>query len=571
MRTRGQVLALLLSVAGAAVARAAPPPPAVLFSLLRRYRGILSSARYRLLVVEILQPKDPRRLRGTHRIRLRAVADVVGKGRGFKPQDISVVVSLSSTRELAPSLEPKRYLALLRAYARDGKTTWQILTMHYREHGVGRGATRYYYLMGIDRPEGPLIEAIRRLLLRRGASGETFKDMLGYLRSEDKQTREFAAAFAGMNGWGYTGSPGQKHQPDAFARALLEQTDASARRLLVGAYSRAKADLLPRDEKLLGRVFAHEDPEVTAAALGANLRLAAARAGALRPFVRRVLLGHTSNPSARRQVLAALGAWKQKALAFRAELEALARGEMSGPVEPVERLLALHVLLDNKVPDAPDLVLTTLTEVPSAVALQYAVSERLGAVVPAVIRAVRESRLVWSGAHSAALSLLTRRFPDGDFGQFDRWWAQVERSGQEQAVLRSGFADARVQTRAARLIDQLGSDSYRRRLAARKALMGLGTTVLPALRAAARRKDAEISVTATELINTVETKFENCRKRLAAAVSKERAGSEYLPRAGGAGGGQAPLTQPASKAQMGDKGSATPQPGWSGSGKGQRP
>jgi len=564
---------MLVAVATGAVARAAPAQPGVLFSALWRYRGIISSARYRLLVVEILEPKDPAKLRGTHRIRLRAVADVVGQAKGFKPQDISVVVSLSSARKLAPSLEPKRYLALLRSYTRSGKTTWQISTLYHQgRRTAGRSVSRYYYLVGIDRPEGPLIEAVRRLLLRRkGGSADAFKDMLHYLRSEDRQTRDFAASFAAVNGWGFAGSEDQKDQPDAFARALLSTSDAATRRALAGAYSTAKADLLPRDRQLLGKIFRHEDPEVTAAALGANLRLAGARAETLGPFIREVLLEPQANAAARRQVLSALGGWNEKALAFRAELEALARGKPPKAPDPVERLLALHVLLDNKVEGAGGLVLATLTEVPSAVALQYAVSERLYAVVPAVIRGVRKSRLVWSGAHSAALSLLTRRFPEGDFQQFDRWWSEIESSGREEAVLSSGFADPRVQARAARLIDQLGSDSYRRRLAAREALVGLGTAVLPALRAAARRKDAEISVAATELIAMAETRFESCRKRLAAAVSKERAGSEYLPRAGAAGGGQAPVTQPASKAQKGNKGSATPQPGWSGPGKGQRP
>jgi len=418
-----------------------------------------------------------------------------------------------------------------------GRRGARLRADHYvrKQVSSGRYTHSYYYLLPLDGPASPLAQAIADLIAGRGgrqAPGGKFQRMLDHIAGEDKQVRDFAASFASVNGWGYIGCPAQRAQPDAFAQALLAAGDRSTQRRMARAYSAARADLLPRDAKLLKQVFLHPDPEVVTPVLRGGLGRAAGRSDVLAPLVRPCLVDPGRNAQRRGDVLHALTQWQDKALLFRAELERIARGKPSPAPDYAHRLVALRLLLDAKVDNAHELVDHTLVGVPSAVALEYAVEHELRGIVPAAIRAVREGKLTWSQTHSSALSLLTRRFPEGTFEQFDGWWRRIESAGREKPMLASGFVNAELNARARKLIEQLGSGRYRHRRAARKQLTKLGTAIVPALRAATRHADRQIADSAGHLLARAEASFKSCRDRLAGAAKKERGGGLILQPAG---------------------------------------
>jgi hypothetical protein len=245
-------------------------------------------------------------------------------------------------------------------------------------------------------------------------------------------------------------------------------------------------------------------------------------------------------------VLQGLTGWQDKALVFSGDLKAIARGTATPPAEHKDRLVALRVLLDGGADDAAKLVADTLVELPSAVALEYAVENDLDATVPAVLAAASEGTLVWSEAHAAALSLLTGRFPDGDLERFRQWWSGLQQAGRAEAMLKNSLVDADDQARAQALIRQLASLSYKQRRQAREQLGKMGMAILPALTEATSNADPDVAVAASALIAAAEAKFKGCRERLADAVKNERSGKALLPRPQ-----DLPATRPAETAPAG--------------------
>ena len=533
MRARARCsLTVLFLLATATAAGESDSAPTLLFNALWSVRARLSRADYRLLFVELLDPKEAPQQQGSKTLRLRSVGDLKTNDEGFSPQEIQVAVSLSASRALYPKKARRHYLALLRRYTVRDQQTWQIYPIYsYREKNAqGRYTYKSYYLLPFGTPGGPVSRAVRELILPGADTGgpdEKFGRMLQYVAGQDQQLRDLASSFAAVNGWGFDGK--QQDQPDAFARAVLTVEHAIVRRRMARAYSAARADLLPRDGKLLKALFEHDDPEVTGPVLRDNLRHGSERAAELAPVIRAGLAVGENRRAARSFILLALTGWGQKALAFQNELQAIALGQDTPPASHADRLVALRVLLDAKADNAAELVRKTLIEVPSAVALEYAVAQKCYSTVPIVINAVREDKLTWTDAHSAALSLLTRRFPDGSFQQFQQWWAEMERVGRASEAVESGFVDARANARARKLIDQLGSQAYKRRQAARQQLAEMGMTVLPSLLAATKNADAEIAVSAAYLVRAAEAKFKDCKDRLAATAGKERSGKAFLP------------------------------------------
>ena len=114
IRTWLSLLALLSAVAAAraddaaekpppAAAEYKPPAPSPMFNALWVRRPIFQHARYRLFVVQLLSPKSTKGLRGSKTLTLRAVADLSRGGKDFKPMNISVQVSLHTSRPLTGS------------------------------------------------------------------------------------------------------------------------------------------------------------------------------------------------------------------------------------------------------------------------------------------------------------------------------------------------------------------------------------------------------------------------------------------------------------------------------------
>ena len=372
-------------------------------------------------------------------------------------------------------------------------------------------------------------ETIRELVFGRSSDGKQvkkFEGMLARIREGDEETRAFAASYAAVNGWGYRASKDQADQPDTLARVLLSTTDATTRGRLAGAYRAAKADLLPRDAALLKKILRHADPNVFTPALRYNLRYAEKRSKDLVGLLREILTA----PAApmRMDALRALAGWGEPVKVFADELEAVARGRKSLKATTPERLVALQTLLKAKAPSSADLVLATVGSVPSAVALEYAVEQRLHAIVPAIIQAARAGEIAPTPTHLAALSLLTRRFPSGEFKQFDDWWRSIEKAKRGKDMVASGFVDAGESAEARRLIEKLGSDVYRERADAQTKLAAMGTQALPALMAATRHDDPAVATAADELVARAEETFRSHRNALAAAAKAERRSAKPL-------------------------------------------
>ena len=506
-----------------------PPKQAVMFEAIWARRSMLMNARYRLMVVEVLSPKPlPKKKSGAINVKVKALADLGGGDEDFKPFEFSSSVSLGSNRELAPKVDKKYYLASVYFYERNKVKTWRLNTVFYIRTPDGRGSF-YYYMLPLERPDGPIMQVVGELAFGRRSDGKTVKNferMLAFVAHEDAEVRGFAASYASVNGWGYSAAKGQSDQPDAFAKVLLGAKDAETRGRLAGAYKAAGADLLPRDADLLEKVFHHSDPNVTIPALQYNLRHASKRGRDLAPLVREVLTS-TGKPG-RLGTLRALADWGEPALVVRAKLDAIARGEKALKATPPERITALRTLLKAKVSDAEKLVLATLADVPSAVALEHAVEEKLYAVAPAIIRAARARKLTATPTHLAALSLLTRRFPGGTIEQFDAWWSKIEKTGRAEGMIDTGFLDPAENAEARRLVEQLGSERYRERSNARKKLSRMGTLVLPALMAATKHADPAVAMAAGQLVAEAEAVFKTQRNTIAGAANAERSTAKPL-------------------------------------------
>ena len=518
--------------AGAAAGQDGAPASTMVFNCLWRYRPFLDHEQYRLVVVEPADPGKLAKLTGTSKLTVRVLSDIKNPAEKPAPKEVTLQVSVNANRQLAPDVGKKYYLALLRRHQIGGdRTLWYPMTF-YNLPPPGKRTTvlKQYYLLGIDSPDAALTRAIRELVLSRGPAGkpaDKFARMMEHIGGPDKPARDFAISFAAVNGWGFSGSDDQQAQPDAFARMLLGVADPEARRLMAEAYTNAGADLLPRDAKLLERLFRHEDAETVRPVLGGNLRCGVKRAETLLPLIQEALGSPGPSGKTRQFVLEGLTTWGESAPALRPALEAIARGQPARKPRHRERLLALHLLMDWG--GGEEIVLATLVEVPSAVVLRHAAERKVHAVVPAAIRAARGKKLIWSDAHSAAASLLARRFPDGDFETFDRWWSDMEKAGRAEEVLRDGLSDAELLARARQLIARIGSSAYREREAARGALAKLGLAALPVLQQATKHADPEIAVSAEKLIESAEAEFAGAQKRLDKAAADERSGKAFLP------------------------------------------
>jgi len=535
VRTWLSLLALLSVVAVARAGEAAAPeykPPAssLMFSYLRVRRAMFQQAGTHLLVVKLLSPESTKGLSGNKTLKLRAVADLSSDEKDFKPIDISVQVSLHATLPLTPEHDKPYYLASMNATLGSPKRWVVHRAFRLRTAGGGRTPKKYYFIP-LDAPDGPLVKMVRTLVLEQTPSGEPvkgFERMLEYVAHDSAKIRNFAATYASVNGWGYSATKGQEAQPDALARAVLAARDARTRGLLAGAYRAAKADLLPRDPALLKKILHHADPNVFTPALQYNLRHTAKRSADLAGPLRGILAGPRARAGSLLAAMLGMVNWGETALVLRAELEALARGKQLPAATREERVVALRVLLAAKAPAAAELILATLIEAPSAVALEYAVDNKLYAVAPAVIRAGRSDKLKITPTHLAALSLLTRRFPDGDFDDLNAWWTKIERDGRTKEMIDAGFGNPSESAEARKLIAKLASTKYAERQAARRQLSKMGVLALPALEVATKHRDPAVALAAAQLVAEAEATFKKCRTALATAANKERGGTGPL-------------------------------------------
>ena len=467
---------------------------------------------------------------GSKKVKFRIVEDVTPAGESQKGQQVEIRLHISGNRRLADRPGAKRYVALLRSYTSGKTKRWNLTYLN----PTSTSPRQYYYLLALDNYGDGLWKVVRDLIPQANAKGGSdsagrFDRMLAYIAGDDPQARDFAACYAGAYGWGFTGDTKAAAQPDAFARALLAATEPKVRGWMAKAYTASKADLLPREPLLLQRLLDHADKGVYTPVLKDGLRRATGRADALTEVIRPRLDGSSCDPRRRSQILHALTGWKEHAVPFVPQLEAIARGKATPPATDLDRVMAVRLCLDLECDHADRLVLDTLTAVPSSVALKYAVDHKLLPVVPAVIRAARAGRLQWTETHGAALALLTRRFAEGSFEAFDAWWASVEKSGRTEQAMADGFADRAAGIRARKLIAQLGSDRYKVREAARAELTKLGPVVLDDLEAARKSANPEVAASAARAAAEAKARFEACINRLSVAATAERAGRSFLP------------------------------------------
>ncbi|MHC4716610.1 MAG: hypothetical protein ACYS5V_06550 [Planctomycetota bacterium] len=526
-------LACLLATVGSARAQQAAASAEELFNALWFKRMLVQRAGYKLYVVEMRGPAP--RVSGSLNINLRLVADLTSADKSFEPQDAQVRVRVDGARRLSNRPGGKRHLALMRSYVSGEQKRWSIT---YLRPVTKRSSARHYYLMSIDGYGDGLWKAVKDLVLQRPVDGRAdpagrFDRMLRYITGKDPQVRDLAACYAGANGWEYKDDPATRRQPDAFARVMLDAKEPKVRGWMARAYSAAGADLLPRDPDLLRRVLGHKEEDVYTPALKYGLRHASARAEALAGAIRSRLDGPKCQAERRCLVLKALTGWGEHARPFVPQLEAIARGKAKPPATELDRVTALRLCLDAGCDDADRLVLDTLEAVPSAVGLKYAVDHKLYALVPAVIGSVRKGRLAWTDVHSAALVLLTRRFPDGTYESFDAWWSALEKTGRADAAVRDGFADPTARTRARKLIARLSSPRYKVREAARAQLKKLGWAAAEELESASRSADPEVAASVSQALDAAKARFKDSADRLEAAAKAERQGRSFLPMANG--------------------------------------
>lgn len=525
----------------AALAAAAPAAPAAadeaagptdLFNALWLKKNVFSAiAGYRLMVVEIVEPKEPP-TSGPVTLKLRAVADLQ-ESKDFKPEEFSMGIYLNDEKMKLSDRPGKQYVGILNKRNLGNNVQWTgmpLLQQPVRQ--AGAVTYTHTYFVAVDKPNALLLDLCRELILDDPAAkpGDRFKKMLEYVASDSALARDLASSLAAVNGWEFDGSA---KQADDFARTLLDLGDDATRRRMAGAYATAEGDLLPRDDKLLARLFALPDAKTLDPALGQGLKHAAVRVdkpdGKSAEVLTGLIRAALSKPVASRgPILRGLTGWSAKALAFRGDLERIALGDKAAAAETGERLTALAILLDAPVDNARELVLATVAELPSAVALDYAFRNHVNEAAPAVIQAVRAAKLQWTDAHSAAMSLLTGRFPGGRFPAFDQWWAEVEKSGQVKQFVADGFADPQLIAQAEKLVVQLGSNSYRERQQARESLVALGMPARKALEAALISRDPAVAGAAETVLAKVQEVFKGCETVLAAAVAAERNGEQPL-------------------------------------------
>ena len=515
-------------LAGAVAAVGAPPsvPLEPLLQAVWAKKQQLAHPFYRLVVVELPKPPDSQKS-GQQNLKLRLVADLSVPAAEFKPRGITVAVRISSPHRLfdRPSAS-NHYLGMALRQNVKNAERWHLNPLVQRRQTVDNRRTyQQTYLLALDKPDDPRVGAIRTLVLGQGGNGKSsdaFERTLQYVAGPDERLRDFAASFAAVAGIEVKDDENAAERKSAFARLVLGHTDRDTRRRLARAYSSSKRDVLGSDAELLAALFGHEDEAIFTPVLRDNLRKAGARAEALAPLLRPLLRASEGHPERRWCILKAMTGWKEHALVLRDALDAIALGTLPGPPRVQDRLLALQILLDNEVADAAALIEQTAASVPSAVALDYAVRHRVTSVVPAVIEAVRAEQLAWSATHAAALALLTCRFPDGEFEDFDGWWHQVEQAGTVEENLRGGFCDATTQARVARLVEQLGSPRYAERVAAREALEQLDMRGPPALTEAVNSPDAEVARSAMILVDKANKDFRKCSKLLDQQAKLER-------------------------------------------------
>jgi acetyl esterase/lipase len=492
-------------------------------------RRTLNTSSQTVMVVRADKTDMAASAKRSRKLTLKPVLDLrTGKPPEAKSISARVYIKESSNRLLADRMNADCYLALVRRYNvgrnKNKQTRWN-LTYFRKRDGLGNTNFRYIYLLALRDKDEPVLDALADLMLGpSGQSAREFEKMLEYVTGEDARARQFAAAFAGNNGWGF-GDADIPNERDRFTEALLTLEDPIARERMASAYSQIGKDMLPRSKKLFDRLLASKRERVLSAAFGENLRHATDRAKQLIPWLRPALgepgEGHEQ---LRLYVLRGLVGWGEQARPLAGEMEKIVLARTKGEVTEAERRAAIAALDSAKGAAATELLRETLDEVPSAVALNHAVEHRDYAAVPVLIKAARLKKIDPGPLHLAALSLLTRRFPDGDFEEFDRWWARIEKDGRAEEAVETGFADPKQAEQARKLIEQLGSVVYRRRVAARKKLARMGLAIEPILMDAVNHRDAEIAVAAGNLIAEGEQAFATPREELRKAADRERAG-----------------------------------------------
>lgn len=491
----------------------------------------------RLIAARVLEVDDSKRPEKPYEAVLR-VERVIGM-EGFEPVEVRMtfldsahlsadeperlylmnVVAKESRVERG--LSPEQAPAALREAMQE--SPWHILSMNSR---VTLWATREVVslrtlAMPVPDPAEAWVDGFEAILAASQAGPEDpdpLETLERLLESPHRSIRILAAQGACNNSVKLNAPDARA---DTYARLILEAVDPAVTRHLAKVYFNARADVLPQDPGLLVRLLQVNDAETAEIVSLGGLRYVEDR----RERVGRLLAGLLApDGDATRQVhlLRGMSWWGEEAGVLGETLAALVRAPASTPAEKRRTKLALQLLLASGAEQADAVALEQAAEAPTPVVLEYVVTHELHEAVPKLIEVGRRGRQPWTRPMSIAVALLTGRLGMRSFEEVDAWWREIEQAGQAEQAVENTFAVGDRAAQAAEALDDLDSNDYRRRQAARRKLSTLATPLPQVIYDAAESPSAEKRLTAQRLIELAQRDGSDLLQELAAAAQAAR-------------------------------------------------
>ena len=109
-----------------------------------------------------------------------------------------------------------------------------------------------------------------------------------------------------------------------------------------------------------------------------------------------------------------------------------------------------------------------------------------------------------------------------EFEKFDAWWADAEKSGSVKSLLANGFVDKATVEKVAQCIQDLKSNMFQTRQAAREKLATLVPPIPPAMHKAAKDANPEVAMSVEKVIQAVEERSRKLTESLQELAEKER-------------------------------------------------
>lgn len=367
-----------------------------------------------------------------------------------------------------------------------------------------------------------LREAIRDLVLRKNADNEDVEplDVLpGYLASDDLPTRQFATWYAAANAM-------EISEPDdranRYAKIVLGTADPDQRTMLAEAYENAVEDILPADTALLKPLLHHPDPRVSVVCLQEGVRDITGRRKQVAPLLRDILNSEDTPQTHRLALLEGLKYWRNDSLELQASLRKVLEQSAETAEQKRQQVLALQMLLDANADGAETLAMQWLDAMPSAVLMDYLVDQQVYPAVPRILQAVRDERIAWEEPTRLAMSLLTGRLDWTTFEQYDAWWRQAEEAGYDAHMLEHEMHHPEMLKEIRQRVEELGNSQYRVRRNARERLLELIPPVPEVLVNATKSTNAEVALTARQVIAEATNRVQPLREKLHALAEQQR-------------------------------------------------